>query len=61
MSYLKIGFTSGKFETSIQNIHGYSDDDYTIQRLHEKQLKTLNNLHERKAKFLVKEASRKRF
>jgi len=49
---------SGKFETSIQNIHGYADDDYTIQRLHEKQLKTLNSLHERKAKFLVKEATR---
>jgi len=49
---------SGKFETASANIHGYSDDDYTIHRLHEKQLKTLSSLHERKTKFLVNEACR---
>ena len=49
---------SGKYETQIANIHGYKDDDYTLWRLKEKQLKTLENLHTRKAKFIVNEACR---
>ena len=49
---------SGKYETQIANIHGYKDDDYTLWRLKEKQLKTLEDLHNRKAKFIVNEACR---
>ena len=49
---------SGKYETQIANIHGYKDDDYTLWRLKEKQLKTLEDLHTRKAKFIVNEACR---
>jgi len=49
---------SGKYETQIANIHGYKDDDYTLWRLKEKQLKTLEDLHIRKAKFIVNEACR---
>lgn len=49
---------SGKYETQIANIHGYKDDDYTLWRLKEKQLKTLEDLHTRKAKFVVNEACR---
>jgi len=48
---------SGKYN-EIENIHGYTDDDYTIWRLKEKQYKTLEQLHERKAKFLISEACR---
>lgn len=52
---------SGKYETQIANIHGYKDDDYTLWRLKEKQLKTLEDLHTRKTKFIVNEACRNRF
>ena len=57
ISDFKNGF-SGKYETQIANIHGYKDDDYTLWRLKEKQLKTLEDLHTRKAKFIVNEACR---
>merc|ERR1712131_197576 len=53
-----MGIHGGKYETQIANIHGYKDDDYTLWRLKEKQLKTLEDLHNRKAKFIVNEACR---
>lgn len=37
--------------------HGYSDDDYTLWRLKNKQIKTLEELHQRKAEFITKEVN----
>ncbi|CAG5076999.1 Oidioi.mRNA.OKI2018_I69.PAR.g8607.t1.cds [Oikopleura dioica] len=49
-------FNDGTYKEK-ERPYGYSDDDYTLWRLRQKQISTLENLHKQKADFIAKETA----